>query len=208
MGGTHTVRQERVTLDFVFWGGVFLTDSEGREIPFPAFYWSQVETLRRLSRIKSRRQPKPGQRASRNYRKARRALANWHEHITHKRDYWLWHLARFYALNCRQVVVPKWPLKGQIQYAVDSEEARALCDRSYGKFVAMLRQKCEEFGTEFVERKDSELWEQKVSQQREVAQLESLSKLLYRAKRRLPRLISKRWASSSGACVRAAMPHK
>jgi transposase len=165
------------TIEFIFADGLFLRDSDGREIEHPEFYWTEIAKVRRLSRSLSRKKP-----GSRNRRKARRAMANWHERIANKRDYFLWHWARFYVTSYRQIIVPKWPLSKQIHYAVTSRQAMKLCDGAYARFLTMLRQKCEEFGTEFVERKDDR-WEKEVIELTEVARLEAGSHLLWNAKR-------------------------
>lgn len=155
-----------VDLAFLFWDGLFLSDSLGRQTAMPQFYWAEIDTLRRLSRALSRKKV-----GSVNRRKARALVAKWHEHIVAKRDAWLWQLARFYASSYQRITVPEWPLKEKIQYALTHQEARKLCDASYGRFIGMLRVKCEEFGTELISRRD-EAWEAEVARLAHVARNE------------------------------------
>ncbi len=177
-GGEGPEKGGEVTLSFLFWDGLFLHDSDGRDIRCPEFYWTEIDTLRRLARALSRKEL-----GSKNRRKARRSIANWHEHIASKRDYWLWGLARFYAMHYAKIIVPVWPLKQQIHYAVTSRAAMKLCDGAYGKFLGMLKQKCEEFGSKVEPRKDQEQWEIEMRRLTEVARLEALSPLLRKTKR-------------------------
>jgi transposase len=163
----------------LFAEGLFIADSAGLRIPHPEFYFSHIERLRRLSRSLSRKKP-----GSQNRRKARHTLAKFHEHIRRKRDYFLWHVARWYAANYRTVTIPKWPLKESIHYAVDSTTARKLCDSSYGRFVEMLRHKCNEFETELIERKD-ERWQNEKAKAGRVRELEQLQNVLTRSRKAL-----------------------
>jgi len=166
-----------VEVKFAFSDGLFVEDSAGLRIPHPEFYFSHIGELRRLSRALSRKKPR-----SRNRRKARHTLAKFHEHVSKKRDYFLWHVARYYASNYRVVVIPKWPLKEKIQYAVDSTTARKLCDSAYARFVEMLKHKCKEFGTELIERKDQR-WQKELKRAMEVKGLESLQKILRKCRK-------------------------
>ena len=179
-----------VVITFAFAGGVFLTDSDGLEIPFPQFYWSEIERLRRLSRSRSRKQPaRPGKREDKSYRgrnlrKANRMLARWHERVARKRDYFLWHVALYYASRYQTVTVPQWPLKHEIHYAVTSKKAMKLCDAAYGTLIEKLRHKCREYGTELIVRKD-EQWEREMQKLNEVARLEKTKVLGRRLRRAL-----------------------
>ncbi len=153
-GGTDPQRSgespaKRPVVNLYFGTGFFLRDSEGGHVPQPAFYETQIATVRRLSRALSRKQP-----GSRNRWKARRTLAKWHERVAAQREAFLWPLARYYAANFQQVIVPEWPLKRKIEYAIESAAARKLCDGAYGRFLTMLRQKCEEFGSELMSRRE------------------------------------------------------
>ncbi len=181
-----------------FPGDVFLRDSLGNEIPHPEFYTRDIASLRRLSRAKDRKRP-----GSRNRRKARRQLARWHEHIANQRDAFLWPIARWYAMNFRRIEVPAWPLKTKIQYAFTSTKARKLCDASYGRFVTMLSQKCEEFKTELIVRKDEDQWQKEMWEAREVATLEAGTKLLHRGRRLVKRGVRALPPSYRKACARA-----
>jgi transposase len=200
-------------LQFSFANGVFVEDSAGFKLTHPQFYFTHIARLRRLSRTLSRKQwrcvrcgefykSKPRRRKNEepphcrkcnsvlrlrptaNRIKARRTLARFHEHIRSKRDYFLWTVARFYAANYRVVTVPKWPLKEEIHYAVDSTTARKLCDSAYGRFIEMLKHKCKEFGTELIERKDKE-WQRKTERAQEMRELENLQAVLRKARKAL-----------------------
>lgn len=142
-------RKDRVRIEFVFAGGTFLRDSDGREVRFPAFYWAAVANVRRLGRSKSRKT------GPANYAKARKILRDCHAHIREKRSRWLWKEANHYAQHYRHIEIPKWPFKEMIHYAVSSSEAVRLCDASYARFVAMLKCKCEQFGSQWVEYRDA-----------------------------------------------------
>jgi hypothetical protein len=119
---------------------------------------------------------------SNNWFKAKRRLANFHEHVMAQRDYFLWNLARFYAGNYKTVIVYEKMWKYKIEYARTGDEAIRLCDGAYAKFVAMLRHKCNEFGTKLIERKD-EQWDQQAKELIEIAETEGLSKLIRRLSR-------------------------
>ena len=186
---TPTGKAATVTLYFP--GDVFLCDSTGREVEHPEFYFSEIDTLRRLSRSLSRKhQTSPGMKGKRegdfrgrNRRKARVALAKWHEHISAKRDHFLWEQARYYAMNFQQIIVPKWPLKAKIQYAVESRTAMKLLDGSYGKFIGMLKQKAEEFGSEVVEQKNESIWRVEMDLLNRVKRFEETKAVLLKVKK-------------------------
>ncbi len=157
--GNDPERPRGEAIEITFPSDLFIWDSEGLGIPHPAFYASEAAELARLNQSLARKHiAKAGEREDgsfrgRNRRKAKRLVSKWHEHIANKREHWLWHVARFYAMNYKTVIANVRPVKEKIQYAVASEEALRLCDGAYAKFVTMLRQKCQEFKTEFIERK-------------------------------------------------------
>ena len=133
--------------------------------------------------------------------KAKHTLSKWHEHIERKRDYFLWHLARMYAENFETVIVQKWPLKKEIQYAVNNKTAKRLCDGAYGKFIHHLKFKCEELGTEFIERKDLQ-WQQTIDRLTEQAKMENLQKILRQARQAVRRNYRARFRYLKTACER------
>jgi len=87
---------------------------------------------------------------SNNWKKAKYTLAKFHEHLKNKRDNFLWLIARHYAEKYDIITVPNWPLKKQIEYAVDNKTAIRLTDGAYGKFVKMLEHKCNEFDSQLI----------------------------------------------------------
>ena len=175
-----------VVIEFLFWSGKFLRDSDGLEIPFPEFYWRDIEKLRELSRQFSakknaRHEKRDGlgekEFRGRNRLKAKRRLARWHEHKANKRLYWIWHVVGYYVANYRRIVIPKWPIKKEIEYALTNKDARTLCDGSYGKFVKCLKQKAGQFGVEVIEVKD-ERYEQEIARLLRVKENEDHRQLL------------------------------
>jgi IS605 OrfB family transposase len=178
MGKDEKKRVRQGVIELQFLDGVFIGDSDGRVIEHPEFYTREIRTLRRLNWSLSRKQP-----GSRNRRKAKYRLAKWHEHIANKRAYFLWHIARFYAANYERIVVPKLPLSRMVHYAIESKKARKLCDAAYASFVQKLRHKCNEFGREFVERKDDELWRKEIEKCTEVARMERVRKMVYKGRK-------------------------
>jgi len=194
----------------------FVADSRGFEIPHPEFYTAEIATLRRLSRSLSRKQKKTpnahpngstkggGEQPclGRNRRRARRALAKWHERIASKREYFLWHVANYYARNYRRVTVWTRPAKPPIQYALTSKTARRLCDGAYAKFLNMLKQKCEQYGR-MIEVKEDPEWQKQKETLTEVARLEAIQPILRKAKRAVRRNNRGRLKSLQRACARA-----
>ncbi len=193
-GGTDPKGTGAVDLRFAFMDGLFITDSTGLQIPHPEFYFTSVKRLKRLSRSLSKKKP-----GSNNRRKARHTLAKHHEHIRNKREYFLWSVARYYALNYGSVTVPKWPLEKKIQYAVSSRAARKLCDSAYGRFVEMIEHKCNELGTQFNQRKDAQ-WQIEIENLTEVAKREKLSVILRKAKKAVRRSYRGRLMSLETDC--------
>jgi len=195
----------------------FVVDSAGFEIPHPEFYTSEIARLRRLSRSLSRKhkrspnaepigstsrggtQPCLG----RNRRRARRALAKWHERIAAKRDYFLWHVANYYARNYREVTVWTRPARPPIQYAITSQAARRLCDAAYAKFLNMLKQKCEQYET-VIEIKENPKWEEEKETLTEVARIEAIQPILRKAKRAVRKNRVGHLKSLQRDCARAA----
>ncbi len=185
LGGAdlETIKGESVTLYFP--GDVFMADSTGRIVEHPEFYGREIEVLRRLSRSLSRKHPAhPGMKGQRkgdfrgrNRLKAKRRLADWHEHIAAKRAYFLWAWARYYAANFREIIVPKWPLKQEIQYAMESKTARKLCDGAYGMFIKMLKQKSQEFGSKVIEATSEAAWREGMKRFAAVGTAERINKL-------------------------------
>ncbi|MBN2312349.1 MAG: hypothetical protein JXM79_00375 [Sedimentisphaerales bacterium] len=202
--------EKGVVIDFLFWSGQFMRDSQGLEIPFPEFYWRDVEKLKGLSRKLSTKKwkcrecshvhderpyPQKGRVKvtkpifcvhcrkelwyidTANRAKARHTLRRWHEHIANQRIDWLWHVARYYVLNYERIVIPKWPFKGEIQYAVDNQDARKLCDASYAKFINCLKHKANEFGRTVIEVKD-ERYEAEVARLAKVRRYEKTRTIL------------------------------
>lgn len=193
VSGDGREKMSRVTLYFP--GDVFLCDSTGLEVPHPEFHFSEIDELRRLSRSLSRKQyARPGHNGKRdgdfrgrNRGRAKRALANWHEHIAAKRDHFLWAWARYYASRFLMIEVPEWPLKQEIQYAVESRTAMRLCDAAYGRFISMLKQKAQEFGAEVVPHRDEDLWREELAIFRRVAHSEAERALLYKMRKAVNR---------------------
>jgi len=124
--------------------------------------------------------------SSKNWYKARHTIRKWHERIANKRAYYLWNLARFYAGNYKRVIINKWPIAKEIEYATDNKTARKLCDGAYGLFVNMLKHKCNELGTEFIIRKDLS-WQNEIDRITEQAKMEQLEKLLRETKKTVKR---------------------
>ncbi len=141
---------------------------------------------------------------SKNGMKAKRTLNKWHKHIARKRDYFLWHFARMYAENYEKVIVQKWPLKKEIQYAVNNKTARRLCDGAYGKFIDHLKFKCKELGTEFEERKDLQ-WQRTIERLTEQAKLEKLQRILRQARQAVKKNYRVRFKYLKMDCERLTM---
>jgi len=197
--------------------GAFLCDSRGRTVNHPAFYQRQIATLRRLSRSLSRKLEArkhrtaaereriaalPRWQRDRNIFKARRRLARWHEHVAAKRTDFLWRLAREYAERFDAVTLYTRPAKTPIQYAITSNTALRLCDAAYGRFETMLRQKCQQFGTELTI-KENPTWPQQKETLRQARQWQDLGKALRTAKSALKKGSHKRLQSSLRDCARA-----
>lgn len=202
----------KIEIAFGWRENVFVIDSDGRKIDHPEFYTRQLDCLAYLNQKVARRlrwkcedckainvKYKTVKRkkrcmscgsenihkySSKNREKAKYTLSKFHEHIANKRSYFLWHVARMYAENYAKVIVQKWPLKKEIEYAVDNKTARRLCDGAYGKFIQHLKHKCNELGTEFIERKDLS-WQKEIERLTEQANLETLARLLRQAKKTL-----------------------
>jgi len=211
---------------------IFLIDSEGFLVEHPEFYTSQLEKLERLNQNLSRKMKwyckdckktnakyksdKKGKycidcgskniskHCSKNWYKARHTLRKWHEHIENKRAYFLWNLARFYAENYQKVTIQKWPLSKEIEYAIDNKTARKLCDGAYGKFVEMLKHKCNELGTEFIERKDLS-WQKEIERITEQAKMQQLQKVLRKVKTAVKKNCPARYRYLKTACERLTM---
>jgi len=179
--------------------GDFILDSRGRSVPHPAFYETEIETLRRLNRNlshkkearkkrtaeeKAKMRALPRYRRDRNIKKARYTLAKWHDHIARRRDYFLWQQANYYAQNFGRVTLYTRPAKLPIQYAVTSDEARKLCDAAYARLTTMLKQKCEEYETELIIKENPE-WPKQKEQLTEVAKMERLQPIVRKTRRAL-----------------------
>jgi len=144
------------------------------------------------------------QRGSANRRKARRQLANEHEHIANQRAYWLWGLAREYAIRFDSVTLVTRPSKPVIQYAPDEKTARTLCDAAYAKFEHCIKCKCEEFETELLI-KDRTTWQQEKANLMELARLEEVERLWRATKRAWKSRNPKRLQSLARDCERVRM---
>jgi len=141
---------------------------------------------------------------SENWYKARNTLIKWHERIENKRAYFLWNLARYYAKNFEKVTIQKWPLNKEIKYAIDNKTARRLCDGAYGKFIQMLKHKCNESGTEFIERKELS-WQTEIERLTEQAKMEELTRVLRESKKAVNRKYHARFKYLETACERLMM---
>ena len=198
------------SLELSFRPHCFVEDSAGRIFDHPDFYFEGIETLRRLSRELSRKMKwhcadcdgvcekyrtvrdtptcwhcgseviRPQR--SQNWYKARKRLGAHQEHIARQRRYWLWHVANFYAGHYRQIIVYEKMWKYKIKYARTGDEAIRLCDGAAALFVAMLKTKCQDFGTELILRKDVK-WQHQEKDLIERAELEGLHKLMRRLQR-------------------------
>ncbi|MCJ7778045.1 MAG: hypothetical protein MUP16_07020 [Sedimentisphaerales bacterium] len=213
-GGDDPEKAGEIEIAFGLRDNIFIIDSAGFIIEHPEFYGNDLGRLERLNQslsIKTKwhckdcgktnekyRSNKKGKYCidcqsenitkycSKNWFKARYTLRKWHEHIENKRDYFLWNLARYYAENFERVTIQKWPLNKEIEYAIDNKTARKLCDGAYGKFVQMLKHKCNELGTEYIERKDLS-WQKEIERLTEQAKLEKLLTVLREAKKAVKR---------------------
>lgn len=170
--------------------GVFLVDSTGRTVPVPGFYEKALPLERRLSRTLSRKKrrssdPNSPERGC-NRLKALRTLQKFREHIANQRSAFLWSEAKRYATLYRRILLIRRPAKIPIQYAKDERTARGLCDGAYALFEDRLKQKCEEYGTEFLG-KDRATWEQEKRQYQEQGKMERLQPILRAAKRKQKR---------------------
>ena len=202
--------KREIEIAFGWAHNVFIIDSEGQMIEHPEFYVSCLDRLAYLNRkcarrllwickdckaeknkyriVKKKKQciecgsENIYKYCSKNWHKAKYTLAKYHEHIANKREYFIWHIVRYYADNYDIVTINKWPLKKQIEYSVDSKTARNLVDGAYGKFIAHLKFKCKELGKEFIERKDLQ-WQKVVSNAMEVAETEQLKKMIRETKK-------------------------
>lgn len=217
LGGAHNNQRMLGQVQIYFPDDGFIVDSAGFEIPHPEFYTSEIAKLRRLSRSLSRKQKRSPNAEpdgstnrggaqpclGRNRRRARRALAKWHERIAAKRDYFLWHVANYYARNYREVTVWTRPAKPPIQYAVTSQTARRLCDGAYAKFVNMLKQKCEQYES-VIEIKENQEWQEQKETLTEVARIEAIQPILRKAKRAVRKNRVGHLKSLQRDCARAA----
>lgn len=119
---------------------LFIRDTRGLRTSHPRFYFTEIETLRRLSRALSRKK-----KGSRNRKKAKYTLNKWHKRIAAKRRYFLWHLANYYINNFDIIEIPAMPVKSILQQTT-SAKAQRLCDAAYSIFFGMLKQKASEKG--------------------------------------------------------------
>lgn len=232
MGGAGPEKAGEIKIAFGLRANVFIADSDGFIVEHPEFYTSDIVTLERLNQSLRRktkwlcngcdrlnekyRSDKKGKycidcgsesiskSCSNNWYKARHTLRKWHEKIKNKRAYYLWHQARFYAENYERVTIQKWPLSKEIEYSTDNKTARKLCDGAYGLFVKMLKHKCNELGTEFIERKDLS-WQKEIERITEQAKMQQLLKVLRKAKAAVKRNYPARFKCLVTACERLTM---
>lgn len=211
---------------------VFIVDTDGRKIDHPEFYVKCLERLEYLNRKLARRtrwicgdcgkvnekyktvkrkktcldcgSESVKKHCSKNWYKARDTLRKHHEHIAKKREYWLWHLARYYADNYEKVTIQKWPLSKEIEYAIDGKAAINLIDGAYGKFCQMLKFKCQETGTELIERKDL-LWQKQIENLTQKAKTEGLQSILRQARQAVKRNSLARFRYLTTACEQLTM---
>lgn len=183
-------------ISLIFDDYFFLIDSEGGFVEFPEFYFSEIAELRRLNRSLSRKE-----KASNSRKKAKRALARWHEKIANRRDNFIKNKAFYYAENYDIIEISVLPYKNMIQYAGSSEKAMKLCDASRSKFTQALKFKCLEKGTILIERKD-EQWQQQKEKSLETAKMQELQRLLRQAKRAVKRKCRARFKFLEMACER------
>jgi transposase len=163
-GGDAPEKGQRLCVIHFLSQDLFLVTSDGHIVPHPGFYEQELDSLARLNQSLARKhKARGGPRESgnkdfigSNRRKARLRLSRRHERIARKRDYWLWGLALLIARGYDEVVVYELPVKRMIQYALDNEQARKLCDGARGRFLSMLEMKCQWFGTKFTKEKGPE----------------------------------------------------
>ena len=162
-------------------GRVFLTDNHGRIVRQPEFYQGNLPAVRRLSRALSRKQA-----GSRNRRKAKKTLARHHAKIARRRRYFLWGLANEYARQYRKITVMVRPVKPRIQYDLTSDIARDLCDGAYAMFMIMLKQECQEDGTDLI-LKETKKWQSDKDLAARIQAIEATVATWRRAKKLLQR---------------------
>lgn len=139
-------RKKRRCVKLFFEDNIFIRDSTGNVIEHPRFYFSEIDRLRRLSRSLSRKK-----KGSKNRKKAKYTLTKWHEHIAHKRKYFLESIACYYTKRFDLIEIPKMPLKQKIMQSTTSRKAMTMCDSAYGLFTSILKHSGKKNGVEIME---------------------------------------------------------
>lgn len=191
--------------------GLFLCDSDGRRVEVPGFYENALGEERMLNRAfdaKKKRScrnedKKANVNQGHNRSKARLRLARFREHVANQRSAFLWQEALYYAKRYDGVILFTRPSKPPIQYARDERTARSLCDGSYALFGQRLKDKCEEYGTQFA-CKEKTTWQNEKRQLLAQETMEKVRRILWQWRRSRQKDNPAFMAFLAGACERLA----
>lgn len=131
----------------------FATLADGTEIGNPRYYQKAQRKLRLAQRRLDRRKPKPGQRASKGYEKARALLAKAHQRVARQRHDFHHAIARDLVRRYDSISREDLPIKTLLELREeemppDVRRARNLgmADSGWGQFFQILNAKAEEAG--------------------------------------------------------------
>lgn len=116
----------------------FLTDSHGRQVENPHFYFRTLARIKRLSRKLSRKRDD-----SRNRERTRCKLAKVYEKLINQRDDFLHKLSRFYIDNYDVIVIEDLRIGNLVQ---NRRLGQRILDASWCKFFRFLSYKAERAG--------------------------------------------------------------
>jgi len=116
----------------------FLTDSHGRQIENPHFYFRSLTRIQRLSKELSRKQD-----GSKNRERTRCKLAKIYEKLINQRDDFLHKLSRFYVDNYEVIVIEDLQIDNLIR---NKRLSQRILDASWHKFFRLLSYKAERAG--------------------------------------------------------------
>ena len=135
-----------------------LADSDGRCLPRPEAFNRIEKQVKRAQRVLSKRKPKPGQKGSNNYRKAKRRVAVLKAKKSRILQDLLHKEAHYYAENYGIVVLEDLQTKNMTKSAKGTEEEpgsnvkqksglnRVILESGWGMFKSMLEYKLAERG--------------------------------------------------------------
>ena len=126
----------------------YVATSDGMKIVHPRWYREAQKERKRLSRIVARRKPKPFQKGSLGYRKAKRALSVHEEKVASRRHDFQHKLARTLCERYRIIVLEKLETK---KMSEDSRFSKGWADTGFSTFVSLLQQKAEMWGVKVLE---------------------------------------------------------